>query len=117
MSILPDADSFKRLVDGSTGGPVAAAARMALGLLEAPYSLAVRGRNAAYDLGILPVHPCTAPVICIGNLTLGGTGKTPLVAWVTRCCMAFGRHPTIVSRGYGAERGHTSDEEIGRAHV
>ena len=56
MSILPDADSFKRLVDGSTGGPVAAAARMALGLLEAPYSLAVRGRNAAYDLGILPVQ-------------------------------------------------------------
>jgi tetraacyldisaccharide 4'-kinase len=49
-------------------------------------------------------------VVSVGNLTLGGTGKTPLVAWVAGRCVAAGRRPAIVSRGYGAARGQTSDE-------
>jgi tetraacyldisaccharide 4'-kinase len=46
----------------------------------------------------------------VGNLTLGGTGKTPLVAWVARQLAAAGRTPAIVSRGYGARPGEVSDE-------
>lgn len=110
MSLLPDATSFKRLVDGSASGPVPAALRGVLRGLAAPYAAAVFGRNMAYDLGILPIESCTAPVICIGNLSLGGTGKTPLVAWAARHLVNLGMRPAIVSRGYGARRGQLSDE-------
>jgi len=110
MSLLPDADSFKRLVDGTARGPVAAAARAGLAAIAAPYSLAVAARNAAYHAGWLAVEAAPLPVISVGNLTLGGTGKTPLVAWVARHLAAAGAPPAIVSRGYGAKPGETSDE-------
>lgn len=110
MPLLPDAAAFRRLVDGSRRGVVAGLARAVLGALAVPYSAAVQARNAAYSLGILPTLRAHVPVISVGNLTLGGTGKTPLVAWTARRCLAAGRQPAIVSRGYGAERGQTSDE-------
>jgi tetraacyldisaccharide 4'-kinase len=109
-SLLPDADRFRRLVDGTTGGPAAAAARAGLALAAVPYGLATRLRNAAYDRGLLPSHRVAAPVISVGNLTLGGTGKTPLVAWIARMLADAGHRPAIVSRGYAAAAGETSDE-------
>lgn len=110
MSLLPDAASFKRLVDGSADGLSAAALRWTLRGLAAPYAAAVFSRNKAYDLGLLPIRACAAPVICIGNLSLGGTGKTPLVAWAARHLAGLGMRPAIVSRGYGTGRGQLSDE-------
>jgi len=110
MPLLPDAEAFRRLVDGSARGLAPATARCLLAGLAVPYSLAVTARNAAYDRGLLPSTPAAAPVVSVGNLTLGGTGKTPLVAWVVRTLAAHGRRPAIVSRGYGARRGERSDE-------
>ncbi len=109
-SLLPAADAFRQLVDGSRRGPAAAVARAGLAALAAPYAAAVRLRNLAYDRGLLAVHAAPVPVVSVGNLTLGGTGKTPLVAWVARCASAAGCTPAIVSRGYGAAPGQTSDE-------
>ena len=103
MGMLPDAETFKRLVDGSTPGVGAEAARLALAAVALPYGLAVAARNAAYDRGLLHVSRVPTPVISVGNLTLGGTGKTPLVAWVARRLAAAGRRPAIVSRGSGRE--------------
>lgn len=108
--MLPDAVSFKRLVDGTQRGLRASAARAALAAIAIPYGLAVRCRNAAYDHGLAPVHHAPLPIISIGNLTLGGTGKTPLVAWTARTLAAAGVRPAIVSRGYGARPGERSDE-------
>lgn len=75
-----------------------------LALPAAAYGAAVRGRNAWYDR---PQHVRRAalPVISIGNLAVGGTGKTPLVAWLARRLGADGVAPAIVSRGYGGAAG------------
>lgn len=77
----------------------------ALGTLLQPlailYGLVVRLRRQAYRRGWLASGHPGVPVIVVGNLTVGGAGKTPLVAWLaTRLCAA-GLHPGIVSRGYG----------------
>ncbi len=110
MSILPDAETFRRLANGSMTGYRPAALRAALALVAAPYGLATVLRNTVYDLGLLRRHAAPIPVISVGNLTLGGTGKTPLVAWVARQLAAAGRRPAVVSRGYAARPGETSDE-------
>ena len=112
MSFLPDAETFRRRADGSLRGPAPTALRAALALLAAPYGLAAAARNAFYDCGLLPRHAAPIPVISVGNLTLGGTGKTPLVAWVARLLAAEGHRPAVVSRGYAARPGDVSDEAL-----
>jgi tetraacyldisaccharide 4'-kinase len=110
MSILPDAESFRRLANGSLTGPAPAALRGMLAALALPYGVATATRNRLYDRRILPILAAPLPVISVGNLTLGGTGKTPLVAWICQRLLAHGARPAVVSRGYGARRGETSDE-------
>jgi len=110
MPLLPDAESFRRLVEGSDTGAGATLTRAILAGLAAPYGLAVTCRNAAYDRRWLRIGGAGVPVVSVGNLTLGGTGKTPLVAWVARAVSAAGLRPAIVSRGYAAAAGATSDE-------
>ncbi len=110
MALLPNAETFKQLVDGSAAGPGPAAARILLAAASLPYAAAVTARNAAFDAGLLRCGAAGVPVISVGNLTLGGTGKTPLVAWVARLLVDRGLKPTIVSRGYAARPGEQSDE-------
>lgn len=110
MPLLPDAESFKRLVDGTDTAAAATLARLALAPLGATWGTVMALRNMAYDRGWLATRPAGGPVVCVGNLTLGGTGKTPLVAWVVRRLAAQGCRPAIVSRGYGAAAGRRSDE-------
>ncbi|MBI5364060.1 MAG: tetraacyldisaccharide 4'-kinase, partial [Planctomycetes bacterium] len=84
-------------------------------LLRAPaclFELAVRARRTAYDRGWLAGTKLPVPVVCVGNLTTGGTGKTPLVAWVVRELVARGFRPGILSRGYGAKPGEKNDEAL-----
>ncbi|GEM_PF-58375 len=76
--------------------------RCALSPFGLAYGAAMRLRRAAYRKGILPSRDLAVPVISVGNLSAGGTGKTPMVEWVVRRLAQMGRHPAILSRGYGA---------------
>ncbi len=65
------------------------------------YSLAMRFREKLYRRGMLQSYRLEVPVISVGNLTMGGTGKTPMVQYLARLLQNNGFHPAIVSRGYG----------------
>lgn len=67
------------------------------------YGAATRIRHALYHNGIFRTYNLDAPVISIGNITVGGTGKTPLVAWFAERLAERGRNVCILTRGYGRE--------------
>ncbi|MGH9452844.1 MAG: tetraacyldisaccharide 4'-kinase [Terriglobia bacterium] len=69
------------------------------------YGLAIKLRTAAYSRGLLRVRRLNQPVVCVGNLTVGGSGKTPLVAAITRILARRGFKPGILTRGYGRQGG------------
>ena len=74
-------------------------------LLLAPlsrvYSLIQQLRAVLYRIGILKVYRLPRPVISIGNITVGGTGKTPVTAYVARLLLEQGHKVAVLSRGYG----------------
>ncbi len=69
--------------------------------LAALYGGAVSVRLSAYRQGFLRVHRAARPVLSVGNLAAGGTGKTPFVGWLARELLARGTRPAILTRGYG----------------
>jgi tetraacyldisaccharide 4'-kinase len=103
---------FRALISGQRRGMPATLLRGLLRAAEVPYTLAVQWRNRQYDRGRKPVERVDVPVISVGNLTLGGTGKTPLVEWLARWFRQRGVRVTIISRGYGAEAGSQNDEAL-----
>jgi tetraacyldisaccharide 4'-kinase len=89
--------------------------------LEACYRRAINRRREAYRTGRKPVQRLPVPVIVVGNLTVGGTGKTPLSIWLAEFLKGQGYRPGIISRGYGGQplerpllvRARTSPREAG----
>ena len=73
-------------------------------LLSLPYGGAVRARSLFYSLGLLKTRTLPCPVISIGNITVGGTGKTPLVMALAKGLMERGISVAILSRGYRGKR-------------
>jgi tetraacyldisaccharide 4'-kinase len=102
-------DHYLRLISGAARGPTPALERLALRAASLPYGLAVRLRNAAYQLGWLSSRRVGVPVVSVGNLTAGGTGKTPCVAYVARYYRRLDRRVAILSRGYGGAGGRNDE--------
>ena len=64
------------------------------------YTLGVAIRHSLFSRHILPSFTVEVPTICVGNLAVGGTGKTPMVAYLVRLLQEQGFHPAVLSRGY-----------------
>jgi len=112
---------FFDYISGERRGVGAVLVRGGLAALSAPYWLGCAARRAAYNSGFFLCRELDAKVISIGNITTGGTGKTPLVIWVLRWLEQRGVPAAILSRGYGARpadgQGESDEMLLLRRHV
>lgn len=92
---------LQRILKHGPDSPPAWAAFGFLWLLSGLYRLVVAARRFGYVCGILPAYRASVPVISVGNLTAGGTGKTPVVDYLVRSLLGRGLKVAVVSRGYG----------------
>ncbi len=99
-----------RIVNGRAGS-WAAPLRGLLRLAEIPYAAAVSRRNGLCDASG-PRLRLPVPVISVGNITVGGTGKTPFVIKLVELLNDLGRRPAVVARGYKSRGGQPNDEEL-----
>ena len=98
------------VMSGEARGAGPAMLRFLLASAEPGYAGIMRVRNACYDAGWFGAHRLDRPVVSVGNITAGGTGKTPVVAWLVKRLMEVGRHPAVLMRGYKSIDG-VSDEQ------
>lgn len=77
--------------------------------LSVPYAAAARARAALYASGVIQSKRLDAAVISVGNLTVGGTGKTPMVLWIVERLLAEGKRTGILTRGYRGEQLNSAD--------
>ena len=101
---------YREIVSGEARGAAAFAARAGLTVLESLYAPAVALRNCWYDFAPGAAQRVDVPVISVGNVTMGGTGKTPLTAAVVQRAVSRGVKTAIISRGYHAKPGELNDE-------
>lgn len=107
-----DPAGYLELVSGRRRGVGAALARGGLSLAALGYRAGVAWRNRSFDRGGRSIARAEVPVVSVGNLTLGGTGKTPCVAWLARWWRQRQVRVTILSRGYGAGDAGANDEAL-----
>ncbi|MGD9842183.1 MAG: tetraacyldisaccharide 4'-kinase [Steroidobacteraceae bacterium] len=70
------------------------------------FRLVVAVRRCCFAVGLLKSYRLSQPVIVVGNLTVGGTGKTPLVIWLSNALAAQGKQVAVITRGYGGKVSH-----------
>jgi tetraacyldisaccharide 4'-kinase len=100
----------RSILEGRHPGPASTVLRTVLAPLGLAYGCLAAGRTAAYRYGLLASHRVEVPVISVGNLTVGGTGKTPFVVLLVRYLCDAGRRPAILLRGYGSAEPQAADE-------
>ncbi len=102
------------IMSGQDRGLGARLVRLGLACAEPIYRGAVGVRNRLFDLGIRKAKKLPRPVISVGNITTGGTGKTPMVIEIVRRLIAMGQRPAVLMRGYGGDEIQELDEAINR---
>jgi len=98
-------------MSGEARGPGPALLRGLLGMAEPVYTWAIGVRNRRFDRGV-GVHRLPRPVISVGNITAGGTGKTPVVQWLCQSLRTAGMRPAVLMRGYKSRGAGGGDEQL-----
>ncbi len=109
---MPVDSFYGDLISGRDTGLWTGPARALLTVLAGGYGIGVRCRNFAFDRGWKRVHRAPVPVISVGNLTAGGTGKTPFVAYLANWFREQNVRVGLLSRGYRAHSDQGNDEKL-----
>lgn len=99
------------ILSGADLSPKARLLRAAATVASPVYRAAVAARNSLFDAGLRKPRHLGRPTISVGNVTTGGTGKTPMVAAIAKALLVTGHHPAILMRGYKSGDGE-SDEAL-----
>lgn len=99
-------------MSGRRRGWLATLQRSLLQAGTVPYATVVAGRNWLFDRHLKKSHAVSVPVISVGNITVGGTGKTPMVSWLAQWLGEQDLRVTLISRGYGADAETPNDEAL-----
>ncbi|NUQ35222.1 MAG: tetraacyldisaccharide 4'-kinase [Planctomycetaceae bacterium] len=105
-----DTKRYHDIISGRAAGFGASGWRVFLWLMSLLYGVVIRLRLLFYAIGILRKRKAPIPVVCVGNVSAGGTGKTPFVALVCERLISMGMKPAIVSRGYRSLEFGANDE-------
>ena len=103
-------DTYRRIVSGDDQRAGIKILRTLLRSLAWVYGWVMRLRNLLFNIGILRSRKVSVPVISVGNITTGGTGKTPLVIWLCHYLQNKGQHCSILTRGYKTQPDQITDE-------
>lgn len=112
-----DAESWYEIVSGKRRGLAAHGLRAFLLFASGCYALVMIIRNWLYNIGMLRQQRVNVPVVVVGNLTVGGTGKTPVVEWVARYFRQHDCRVTLLSRGYQATEGPNDEAMLLEANL
>lgn len=106
-------DFYYKLISGQNKSYIAVLINMLLAVTAMGYMLVIRLRNLLYDKSFFKTYRCDPAVISVGNITLGGTGKTPLVIWLCKLLQQQNVPCAILTRGYKTRgTSHESQEAI-----
>lgn len=123
--LMLERTNILEIIRGKRTGLAAGCVRISLSCLTPIYRAAVGWRNRKFDRALARedrtvIKQATLPVVSVGNLTTGGTGKTPMVIWIAKYLRGKGLRVVLISRGYGAGNSQTAtgpnDEALEMEH-